>query len=253
VLSFNLRHLDGPLLDPETSPWPLLRGALLAFLRHRTSNYEERLRGEYNQELRDLLADEIARSALRKYPWIAKDDPRPFAEEEEDQAPIFTVMARDLAHDHGIRDQLVSAIGDLKREGGKHAQIKTLQKTLATIERRIEQNYQILSGPKYSHDTQGSQSRAFMVPHLPEEIGNYYFFDHRPVTPNRYHYQGFRCQQCNALVVQLKQPVNFGQGFLMVVSSCFCHTLAAVCPPAGRRLKPLTVESWDFSEPDNAS
>src|SRR5271169_5457094 len=33
ALAHNLRHLEDPLLDPETSPWPLLRRAILAFLR----------------------------------------------------------------------------------------------------------------------------------------------------------------------------------------------------------------------------
>jgi hypothetical protein len=46
----------------------------------------------------------------------------------------------------------------------------------------------------------------------------------------------------------LKQPVNFGQGFQMLSYSCFCYSMAVACPPAGRRLKPLTLEEWDSGE-----
>jgi hypothetical protein len=247
VVSNNLRHMDEPLLDSDASPWPLLRGAVLAFLRHRFSTYDDRLRGEYDQELRDKLVSELARAVYRKYPWIAKDDPRPFAEEEEDKVPLFTVLARDLAHDHGMRDHLVSAIRDLKCEGNKQAQIKALQNTLATIEQRIEQSYATLTGPKYLHDERGNASRAFSFPHLPEEMDRYYFFEDKAIVPNRYHFLGFRCPQCSTPVVRLKQPANWGQGFRMLVYSCFCHTLACVCPPAGRQLKQLTLEDWDFS------
>jgi hypothetical protein len=255
VMSYNLRHLGEPLLDRDASPWPLVRGAVLAFLRHQQSNYHDRLRGEYDQELRDSLATELTQAAYRRYPWIGKDDPRPFTGQPEDGHPaqLFTEIARDLAHYHGVRDHLSSAIRDLKREGNKQAQIKTLQDTLAEVEKRIARSYELLTGPKYLHGEHGGQSRGFGFPHLPEEMGHYYFFDDRAVTPNRYHYQGFRCPQCNAPVVRLKQPVNFGQGFRMLVYSCFCHTMACVCPPTGRQLKPLTLEGWDFSDRNNHS
>jgi hypothetical protein len=252
VLAWNLRHMDEPL-DADTAPWPALRQVVLAWLRHKFSSYEDQLRGEHNQQLRDALAAEVARAAYLKYPWLGKDDPRPFPQQEDDgPSQLFTELARDLAHDHALKDHVQSAIRDLKREG-KLAQVTTLKTALAKIERRIEQSYAALTGPKYSHGDEGSQSRAWSFPHLPEEMSRYYFLDDRVVTPNRYDYQGFRCPQCNAPVVRLKQPVNFGQGWRMIVYSCFCHTLAIACPPAGRRLKPLTLERWDFSEENNAS
>jgi hypothetical protein len=250
VLSWNLRHMDEALLDADTSPWLLVRGALLAFLRHRLSAFEDRLRDEYNQELRDALAAQVEAAAHRKYRWL-RDDPRPFPEQLDDSQPrLFTELARDLAHDHSVRDQLHSAIRDLKRQG-KRAQVETLQNTLAKVERRIRRCYAILTDPKYSHDEHGSQSRGFGFPHLPEEIGRYYFFDDRVIVPNRYRYLGFRCQKCDAPVVCYKPTVDFGQGFRMVVHSCFCHTVTAVCPPAGKHLAPLTLADWDFSELPN--
>jgi hypothetical protein len=204
---------------------------------------------EHDPKYRDELATRIATTAYRKYPWLARDDPRSFTEPREDDTPsqFFTEIARDLAHDDGVRDHLYSAIRDLKCQGNKQAQIEALQNTLATIEKRIERSYATLTGPKYLHDEHGSQSRGFGFPHLPEEPGQYYFFDGRVITPNRYHYQGFQCPQCHAPVVRLKQPVDFGQDFRMLVYSCFCYTLACVRPPSGKRLVSLTLEEWAFA------
>jgi hypothetical protein len=247
--SWNLRHMDDEeLLNPEKSPWPLIRGSILAWLRHAHSNFDDLLRnGKYDETLRDSLAAEIARSAFLKYPWLGKDDPRPFAEQEEDAAPIFTVLARDLAYDHSVKNHLVSAIRDLKRQG-KLEQVETLQNALAKVENRIKRSYALLAGPKYSYDEGGSSSRTFSIPHEADER-EYHFLDGRAVTSNRYHFLGFRCAVCDAPVVQLKQKANFGQGFVMQVSSCFCRTLATVCPPAGRRLTPLTPALWQtFNE-----
>ena len=252
-MSWSFRHLEEPALDPTTSPWPSVKGAVLAFLRHRLSAYDDRLRGEYNQELRDELATEVAQAALRRYPWLGKDDPRPFPEQEKGSpTPVFTTIARDLAHYHSVRDHLTSAIRDLKREG-RHLQVKALQNNLASLETRIARCYGILAGPKHTREGDRGQSRGFAVPHLPQEMGHYWFLDDRVATPNRYHFLGFRCQECNAPVVQLKQPVDFGQGWKMLVASCYCHTLAVACPPAGRRLKPVTAKQWDFTKESDQS
>jgi hypothetical protein len=246
TLSWSLRHLDEPKLDPEASPWPLLRTALLAYLRHNLSGYDERLRTRYEHDpkYRDELAAQVAAAAYRKYRWL-RDDPRPFPEQPDDSQPrLFTELARNLAHYHSSRDHLTSAIRDLKREG-KQAQVAELQRTLAKIEQRIADNYAILTGPKYSYGLSGEgESRAFGFPHLPEEMGHYFFFDNRPITPNRYHYLGFRCPQCGVPVVKYKQRVDFGQGFRMIVHSCHCHTTACVCPPPTHTIAPMTAQKW---------
>lgn len=248
IMAVNLRHLDAQPLDPATSPWPLVCSAVLAYLRHNLTAYDERLRTrcEHDPEYRDDLAVQVAAAAYRKYRWL-RNDPRPFPEQQDDGGPpqLFTEIARDLAHDHGVRDQVVSAIRDLKRDG-KLEQAKALKITLAKIEKRIERGYAILTAPKYSYDDHGGggSSRIFSCSHPPEEMGQYCFFDGRPVTPNRYHFLGFRCQECNAPVVRLKQPANWGQGVKMAVHSCFCLTKAVVCPPTGKRLVPLTLKEW---------
>ncbi len=183
----------------------------------------------------------MARAAYRRYPWLGKDDPRPFPEQVDDgPSQLFTELARDLAHDYTVRDQVVSAIRDLRREG-KSTQAEALKVTLAKIEERIKCGYGILTGPKYGDQT----SRVFNFPHQPEEMGCYYFFDDRQPIPNRYNFLGFRCDECDTLVVQLKQSVYFGQGWKCLVASCFCRSRAVVCPPAGRKLEPLTGQKWN--------
>jgi hypothetical protein len=125
---------------------------------------------------------------------------------------------------------LVSAIRDLKRQG-KLAQAAALKTTLAKIEKRIQRSFELLTSPKYLHDEHGSQSRGFDCPHLPEEMDRYYFLNDRAIAPNRYHFLGFCCPQCNARVTRLKQPIDIGQGWRMRAFSCHCHTLAIACPP----------------------
>jgi hypothetical protein len=210
VMATNLRHMEKEPIALDDSPWPLLVSVVIAFLRHNLTAYDERLRArcEHDPEYRDALAAQVTAAAYRKYPWL-RDDPRPFQEQpDEGPSQIFTELARDLAHDHSTRDQLVSAIRDLKRDG-KLAQVAALKITLAKIEQRIARSYGLLTGPKYGDNS----SRVFNVSHPSEAQGRYYFFDHRAVTPNRYHFLGFRCPECDAPVVQLKQSVNWGQGW----------------------------------------
>jgi hypothetical protein len=141
VIAWSFRHLDEDKLDAESSPWPLIRGAILGLLRHRLSNFDERLRRrcEYDPAFRDDLAAQVAAAAYRKYPWLGKDDPRPFPETDSVVLP-FDALARQLADMHTLREHLVSAMRDLKRQGNHKGQIALLQaeiaKTQADIERK---------------------------------------------------------------------------------------------------------------------
>jgi hypothetical protein len=115
----------------DTSPWPLVRNAVLSFLRHSQSQYDERLRtrAERDQEFRDALASQVSAAAYKKYPWL-RDDPRPFPESEVESPLPFDSLEKELAHLHSLRDQLVSAISDLKRQGNHRDQIAALEAVL---------------------------------------------------------------------------------------------------------------------------
>jgi hypothetical protein len=77
VCAWGFRHLGEEELRTETSPWPLVRGAILALLRHRLSDYDQqlRLRCEHDPKFRDELVVQVAAAAFRKYPWLGKEDP----------------------------------------------------------------------------------------------------------------------------------------------------------------------------------
>jgi hypothetical protein len=244
ALAANLRHMEKEPLDLDDAPWPLLVSAALAFLRHNLTAYDERLRTrcERDPEYRDALAAQVTAAAYRKYPWL-RDDPRPFPDPDPSPVPLFTAIARDLAHQHSVRDSVLSAIRDLKREG-KLAQVAALTKLLAGIEESIARDFETLAAPKYSRSLGGGFCRTFGFKHRPEEIGRYCFLDDRPIAPNRYDYQGFRCPECDALVVRLKQLRDFGQGFKMRLFSCHCRALAIVQPPDGGRIASLTAADW---------
>lgn len=250
-MSWGFRHLDGPELDPKTSPWPHVRGAILAFLRHRCTDFDERLRArcEHDQAFRDSLASQVTKAAFRKYSWLGQDDPRPFPASDDDGSParIFDEFSRGLADAHGVRDALRSAIRDLKREGRPRAQIEALEIELAKVEDRISFGFEFLTAPKQVSDAQGKSARAFPWKHSPNLGPAYFFFECRAATPNRLHYLGFRCPQCQVTVARLKQTVDFGQSYRrMVVFSCYCMTYSVVCPTEGPRLlTPMTLEKWE--------
>jgi hypothetical protein len=248
VMAWGLRHLDEKELNPDDSPWPLIRGAVLAFLRHQQSDYHERLRArcEYDKEFRDTLASQIAAAAFRKYPWLGVDDPRPFQESGDKPGLPFNEVSKSLANLHEIRDQLISAICDLQREGNHRVAIAALQIELEETRKKIDRFYRFLTAPKIrKSETGGDLTRAFLRVHAPDELGKYVFCTSKSPSPNHLKYLGFRCPRCNASVVRLKQAIAFGQGYgRMVVQSCHCLTFAIHCPEGPGHLSPVTLEKW---------
>jgi hypothetical protein len=121
VLAHNLRHPDA-LLDQESSSWPEVYHAILQFLRHQLSQYDARLREQsYDLELRGQLAGEVARAAFQKYRWLRLEpDPRPFPETSKNDELMFDRMARHLTELCSRRDQIQSAMRDLRRSPGHH-------------------------------------------------------------------------------------------------------------------------------------
>lgn len=246
VLAWNLRHADEPSLDAEGSEWPLIRGAILAFLRHRLSDYDKQLcaRCEHDQEFRDTLVARISAVAYRRYPWIGKDDPRPFTELVSESDLPFDVMAKNLADMHGFRDHLISAIADLKRAGNHREEIAVLQAELEEIKADIERRYKFLTAPKCIEDND-PRSRAFLLKHRPEREGAYYFHTNKRHTQSHIEYVGFRCPKCQASVARLKQTVKLGQGYKVIVFSCYCMSYSIYCPLEGpARLAPMTADKW---------
>jgi hypothetical protein len=112
--------------------------------------YDSRLReaSEYDKELRDSLVAKVTLAAFKKYVWLGQDEPRPFPESDDGPGLLFHEVSRTLADEHGVRDSLLSAIRDLKRQGRNQAQIKALQIELAKTEGRINRAFKFLTEPK---------------------------------------------------------------------------------------------------------
>jgi hypothetical protein len=245
AIAWGYRHLDEEPIDPYTSPWPKMRRAVLAFLRHQLSDYDSRLcaRCEHDQAYRDELAEQIAEAACREYPWL-NSDPRPFsAAESQDDVPLLDSFAKELSNLISIRNHLASAIKDLKRTGCAGEQLGALQQEMTRIDHQIRELYGFLTKPKTGTDAVGGYSRSFTLSRENKER-QYYFYTSVPLPTYRIDYVGVKCPRCGASVARAKQLISLGQGYNRVaVWSCHCLTYAAH-QPLRVRLEPITAAQW---------
>jgi hypothetical protein len=137
VVAWGFRHPESDFVNYRTAPWPQVRTAIFAFLRHQLSDFDEQLRVRYerDQALRDELVRQVNEAAFRKYPWLA-NDPRPFPEFDE-SGLLLDNVAKQLADLHSLRQHLSSAIRDLKRMGNQRGQIAELQEKAAKADAKI--------------------------------------------------------------------------------------------------------------------
>jgi hypothetical protein len=246
TIAWGLRHLDAEYCDPNSAPWAVIRGVILAFLRHQLTDFDAQLRArcEHDPDFRDALARQIEQAAYHKYPWLAAD-PRPFAAPASEDILFLDSMAKDLADLRSLREQLLSAAKDLRRTGGSRDRISKLQSEATDIAKQIEEMYAFLTQPKAGEDAEGNWARGFVLRRDGQRLKrDYEFYSTRPLPPNRISYTGIQCPRCGVSVAQRKQLVNLGQGYSRVaVYSCHCVTYA-VYRPYGWRPAPLTFEEW---------
>jgi hypothetical protein len=242
LTAWGLRHLDEEIIDYRSAPWPVIRGVVIAFLRHQLTDYDDCLRArcEHDPAFRDQLAQQVERAAYRQYPWFATD-PRPFPEVSEDGL-FFDLVARQLADLSCVRNHMLSAAQDLRRAGGSPDQIASLRRKAADIRATIQGMYTFFSRPKMGSDAEGEYTHPIILPRYGAK--RYDFFGARPLSPSHIQYIGIKCPQCEVSVARRKQLIDLGQGFHRVaVFSCFCLTYA-VYLPAHYRLHVLTLEDW---------
>jgi hypothetical protein len=245
VIAWGFRHLDDARLDAHCSPWPLVRGAVLAFLRHSQTDFDAKLRArcEHDPAYRDELAKQIEQAAYRKYPWL-RTDPRPFPPPAEAEGLFLDKLASQLTNLHTVREHLQSAINDLRRKGDAAAQdqLSFLREEATVVSQEISRLYGMLTRPKTGRDSVGHYSHFFALSR-PEEQA-YYFFSAQPLAASRLDYVGVKCPRCGASVAQRKQLINLGQGHNRVrVWSCHCLTYSAHQPPR-MRLEPISLAYW---------
>lgn len=188
---------------------------------------------EHDAEFRAELAAAVKRAAYQQYAWL-RNDPRPFSE-ETDSNLILDYEAEWLARQYTLRDQIISAIDDLKRSQD-HARIYALRQQLAIVKQRITDTYKFLT---VQPPAPGFSRALFQV-----HPGGGYFFGGRELTENYTVYAGFRCPFCNHLVMRTKRPIPFGQGRRLLAYSCTCRTYAIEPPAPGHCHAPVTATFW---------
>jgi hypothetical protein len=254
VCAWGLRHLSEPPVDYAAAPWPVVRGMIFAYLRHSLTEYDEHLRTRYEHDpkFRDEMAAQVAAAAFRQYPWL-RDDPRPFPEAESEPPLLFDTLSRELADLHTLRDHLVRAIHDLRRQGGRNDEITELEATLAETRRDIDACYKFLSSlSSLKTLPEKANTRTIVMAH--SRIDGYNFFSGKPVAPNRIEYVGFCCPGCGASVARWKQIIPMGQGYRCLIFSCHCLTALIHTSGGGGRIRPMTVKYWTrYCEQRNAS
>jgi hypothetical protein len=246
VIAYGLRHQQEEYIDEQCAPWPLVRGAVLAFLRHQLTDYDNQLlaRCGHDPAYRDELARTVQEAAYRKYPWL-RDDPRPFSSAESQKGELFfDALAKQLADLHSLRAHLASAATDLRRKGDAPKEhLSVLQDETTRVARQIEELYKFLTKPKTGRDADGDYSRSLTLSRKGKEQ-EYYFYHARPLPAYRLDYIGVKCPRCDASVARAKELLNLGQGYnRVVVWSCHCVTYLAYQAPR-MRLAPVTLVHW---------
>jgi hypothetical protein len=207
VLAHNLRHMDMEQIDSDTAPWPEVVRAILRHLRHGYTDNDERLSSAgYDPGLRDELADSIAKSTFLKFPWLKKD-PRPFVTATISPL-VFDKASTDFAFMHGIENELVRAIQDLRRQPRTpevRERIQDLSDTLTNVRAAIAQQSRLFEPAR------DNTPNSYLAVRSPERLGQY-AFNGRDLPENYLDYVGYRCPNCNRAVKKTKQPRNFGQG-----------------------------------------
>jgi len=237
-----LERLHGERL-PDKVPWPVLAGAVLAYARHRFSNYDEIVTVHNRSELQL----EIRHRIFSAWPWMSNPpSPEEFGlligcAENEDQR-YFNRLSRQLADLHTEKDRILLA---LARAGADRVLKQKLQAELRELTELIEQlaaqfKDQSQLGPKYEgvhclryrHRQQGE----YNLGELPEY---------------RIKSAGFKCRRCSSTVLMTKQPTDFGCGIRLIRVSCRCQSIAVtgrVDNALGQVRLALKASTWLLDE-----
>lgn len=253
VLSWNLRQTDSTKkVNPDTLAWSALRQIVLAFLRHRLTDYDQRLNElcRHNVSSRDGLAQAVAEVAWKIYPWM-KEDPRPFSQAESERK-FLNVFAAEASLLQTIVEHLRSAIADLSRQPSENRpRLKELKAMLRVADEKKQRSWNVLTEPDFRHygvpDADGAMGtcHTMIFPHFFEDqpVG-YYFFTPQPISPNYYKFLSFACPKCRTRVVETKRTQALGQGKRAFIQSCFCVSRIVFPPPDYGVLSPTTLAEW---------
>jgi hypothetical protein len=246
VLSWNLRSPQQ--IDAETVHWHHLRRVITAFLRHRLTDYDQRLEElcRHDQAARDGLVQAIYQVATKVYPWF-RNDPRPFANLPPDHR-FLEQHASEVSKLQNLIEHLRSAIADLSRHPKENQQrLQQLKVRLGEALVKKDKSWEILTTPDHTDfnrcDRKGASGQC-NTRVLRNSTGSYYFLTPKPLTPNTYKFLPFSCPKCGVRVVETKRPRDIGQGKKAYIQTCLCLAVLISPPPDYAVLAPVTLKRW---------
>jgi hypothetical protein len=238
----NLHHPAEEKVLWDSSPWPLLYGAVHAYLRHSHTPYTEALAGGAERE---VLREQIGRAAATAYPWLRIErDPRTeqvsVSASHGTERP-YNNFSRELSSLVEVRARLTETIKveRRKRTPNWRERLAEAEGRLAKVNARIEK----LTGyfdTSVQRDEQGKGIWVKPLCHVHSRAGEYDFAGHGDLPPNYTRSAGFKCPQCEASVLRTKVPIPVGAGKKQLAFSCHCLSVM-IEPGFGRRVNP---EHW---------
>jgi hypothetical protein len=219
----NIHHPHKEKVRWDKSPWPILYGAVLAYLRHSHSSYDGDLAKGVDRE---RLRERIRRAAAIAYPWLRPErDPRrkqadtPEPDNSTAERP-FDNFSHELATLVEARARLTLTL-QVERRGrlpGWRERVAEAEGRLKTINTRIEKLNAHFQSP-VQRDERGAWVAPLWCAH--SNPGQYDFAG-RSLAPNYTISTGFKCPECKQLVMRTKVAIPVGAGKRRVILSCHC-------------------------------
>lgn len=216
--SWNLRHPDSEQANPIESPWPLLYNAVLTFLRHCHTDYDQMLSLSGGDELvREQLRAEIFAAAMKLYPWLRLgSDPRVGQSVRIGRAAKFyDRISSELSDLVSRRGQIVTAVNELKRKRSLETKqrIAVLQIELQQLQEDIEVRTRAFkTAPEIAGVEITPEIKGFRL-EIMRQSEPVYLFGDLPLAECYTESAGFRCPNCNNLVKRTKVARDYGAGF----------------------------------------
>jgi hypothetical protein len=240
IADWNLRHSEAEALDTRNSEWRRLYWAILAFLRHRLTPYDQTLQeSPYDPALRDQLFRRIQAAAHFQYKWLRLEtDPR--TKETQDKADArrpFDRVAADLSDLYTHKNALFQALREARCKGTPPLGLDSLENELAETESRIKRLEQKLPSAESKEAGRwimsGTLGGSGIISSL---LGK--------LCPNQWMPENFGCPKCGVRVMRTKRAMPLGQGQQVFFWWCRCAFCAVHLPPSGSVPRRLRLEDW---------
>jgi hypothetical protein len=230
LADWNLRHPAAEeKLDAATSEWRKVFKAVLAFLRHRLSSYDDAWHD--HPEERERFYREVQRQAQRRYKWLRPDadsrmDPPPKEELPAAETLPFDSAARYLADRYTDKNRLIQ----YGRESRSPDERRAVRECVRYVQEDIEQVEGLVKSDSFWVGPLKTMCKCAVS--LDRFASN-----HRRDTR-------LSCPACGSRIWQIKPPVPVGQGKFWRVWVCEC-TFVSIPLPLPRDSYVMEAKLWD--------